>query len=166
MASLLRSRLPVLVISEKLIVTHLWEEMVTLAGCRGIRLDDDSQDDESGRGPGDPVADMNGASMSTRQRRLARLRAQLEELKEGDVIVLTHLDLLAGSADIGRHAEARELVELLYAFPDQLVLAFADPTLPLPDVLAERFSAGSPSAVCRRRCRRRRPRRPCWGPPW
>ncbi|MDT7845186.1 ATP-binding protein [Streptomyces justiciae] len=140
-ASLLRSRLPVLVISEKLIVTHLWEEMVTLAECRGIRLDDDSQEDESGRGPGDPVGDMNGASMNTRQRRLARLRAQLEELKEGDVIVLTHLDLLAGSADIGRHAEARELVELLYAFPDQLVLAFADPTLPLPDVLAERFSA-------------------------
>ncbi|SNX56830.1 transitional endoplasmic reticulum ATPase [Streptomyces sp. TLI_55] len=138
-ASLLRSRLPVLVISEKLIVTHLWEEMVTLAECRGIRLDDDSPEDESGRG--DPVGDMNGASMSTRQRRLARLRAQLEELKEGDVIVLTHLDLLAGSADIGRHAEARELVELLYAFPDQLVLAFADPTLPLPDVLAERFSA-------------------------
>ncbi|MFI9831294.1 ATP-binding protein [Streptomyces sp. NPDC051913] len=142
-ASLLRSRLPVLVISEKLIVTHLWEEMVTLAECRGIRLDDDSTDDEGGggRGSGDPVADMNGAQLSTRQRRLARLRAQLEELKEGDVIVLTHLDLLAGSADIGRHAEARELVELLYAFPDQLVLAFADPTLPLPDVLAERFSA-------------------------
>ncbi|PWI19964.1 ATP-binding protein [Streptomyces sp. Act143] len=141
-ASLLRSRLPVLVISEKLIVTHLWEEMVTLAECRGIRLDDDSTEGEGGgRSSGDPVGDMNGAPMNTRQRRLARLRAQLEELKEGDVIVLTHLDLLAGSADIGRHAEARELVELLYAFPDQLVLAFADPTLPLPDVLAERFSA-------------------------
>lgn len=166
-ASLLRSGLPVLVISEKLVVTHLWEEMVTLAGCRGIRLDDDSAEDGGGgggsggggsggggdggggRGRGgrpsdDPVADLSAASMNTRQRRLARLRAQLEELKEGDVIVLTHLDLLAGSADLGRHAEARELVELLYAFPDQLVLAFADPTLPLPDVLAERFSARVP----------------------
>ncbi|WP_327715716.1 ATP-binding protein [Streptomyces sp. NBC_00490] len=140
-ASLLRSGLPVLVISEKLVVTHLWQEMVTLAECRGIRLDDDSPEDSAGRPSDDPVADMSGASMNTRQRRLARLRAQLEELKEGDVIVLTHLDLLAGSADLGRHAEARELVELLYAFPDQLVLAFADPTLPLPDVLAERFSA-------------------------
>jgi transitional endoplasmic reticulum ATPase len=140
-ASLLRSRLPVLVISEKLVVTHLWEEMVTLAGCRGIRLDDDSADDPDGADPRDPVAGMSEASMNLRQRRLARLRAQLEELKEGDVIVLTHLDLLTGSNDLGRHAEARELVELLYAFPDQLVLAFADPTLPLPDVLAERFSA-------------------------
>ncbi|MGC0333434.1 transitional endoplasmic reticulum ATPase [Streptomyces sp. SAI-170] len=139
-ASLLRSRLPVLVISEKLVVTHLWEEMVTLAGCRGIRLDDDSADDPGGD-PRDPMAGMSESSMNLRQRRLARLRAQLEELKEGDVIVLTHLDLLAGSNDLGRHAEARELVELLYAFPDQLVLAFADPTLPLPDVLAERFSA-------------------------
>ncbi|MET9732495.1 ATP-binding protein [Streptomyces sp. NPDC006458] len=143
-ASLLRSRLPVLVVSEKLVVTHLWEEMVTLAECRGIRLDDDSAEDPGGSGgpgPQDPVAGMSEMSMNLRQRRLARLRAQLEELKEGDVIVLTHLDLLAGSADLGRHAEARELVELLYAFPDQLVLAFADPTLPLPDVLAERFSA-------------------------
>ncbi|MFF7449495.1 MULTISPECIES: AAA family ATPase [unclassified Streptomyces] len=152
-ASLLRSGLPVLVISEKLVVTHLWEEMVTLAGCRGIRLDDDSAEDSGsggGGGPGggrggrpsdDPVADISAASMNTRQRRLARLRVQLEELKEGDVIVLTHLDLLAGSADLGRHAEARELVELLYAFPDQLVLAFADPTLELPPVLAERFSS-------------------------
>ncbi|MFI9151298.1 ATP-binding protein [Streptomyces sp. NPDC053367] len=139
-ASLLRSRLPVLVISEKLVVTHLWEEMVTLAGCRGIRLDDDSADDPGGD-PRDPTAGVPEASTNLRQRRLARLRAQLEELKEGDVIVLTHLDLLAGSNDLGRHPEARELVELLYAFPDQLVLAFADPTLPLPDVLAERFSA-------------------------
>lgn len=140
-ASLLRSRLPVLVISEKLVVTHLWEEMVTLAECRGIRLDDDSAEDPSGADPRDPMAGVSEMSMNLRQRRLARLRAQLEELKEGDVIVLTHLDLLAGSNDLGRHAEARELVELLYAFPDQLVLAFADPTLPLPDVLAERFSA-------------------------
>ncbi|MBD0421487.1 ATP-binding protein [Streptomyces sp. TRM S81-3] len=142
-ASLLRSRLPVLVISEKLVVTHLWEEMVTLAECRGIRIDDDT-DDDAGPPAEDPVAgmaSMSAASVNLRQRRLARLRAQLEDLKEGDVIVLTHLDLLAGSADLGRHAEARELVELLYAFPDQLVLAFADPTLPLPDVLAERFSA-------------------------
>lgn len=139
-ASLLRSKLPVLVISEKLVVTHLWEEMVTLAECRGIRLDDDTAEDGAAP-PEDPVAGMGGGSMSLRQQRLARLRAQLEQLKEGDVIVLTHLDLLAGSADLGRHAEARELVELLYAFPDQLVLAFADPTLPLPDVLAERFSA-------------------------
>ncbi|MEU4153300.1 ATP-binding protein [Streptomyces sp. NPDC026659] len=130
-ASLLRADLPVLVITEKLVVAHLWPDMTSLAQRRGILLAEPDTAD-------DPVADL---SANPRQRRLAQLRTQLEGLKEGDVIVLPHLDLLCGGADVSRHTEARELVELLYEYPDSLVLAFADTSLSLPEVLAERFSA-------------------------
>lgn len=153
-ASLLRHDLPVLVITEKLVVPHLWPDMTNLAERRGILLDESSAPAPVGAGPagGVPAAqgpypgrpgaadDAGDPSANPRQRRLHQLRAQLRTLKEGDVVVLPHLDLLCGGQDISRHAEARELVELLYEYPDRLVLAFADTSLPLPDVLAERFS--------------------------
>lgn len=134
-ASLLRSQLPVLVITDKLVVSHLWPEMTKLAGLRAVLLEDTPGE------PDEPADDPLAAlAANPRQRRLAQLRAQLQTLKVGDAIVLPHLDLLCGGQDLGRHAEARELVELLYQYPDQLVLAFDDTTLPIPDVLAERFS--------------------------
>ncbi|MGW5128267.1 ATP-binding protein [Streptomyces sp. NPDC004069] len=157
-ASLLRHDLPVLVITEKLVVPHLWPDMTQLAERRGILLDKSAdalppQDGDSrtptgppagppGAPPGAPHPGQPGVDpgANPRQRRLHQLRSQLQSLKEGDVVVLPHLDLLCGGQDISRHAEARELVELLYEYPDRLVLAFADTSLPLPDVLAERFS--------------------------
>ncbi|MFJ8779793.1 ATP-binding protein [Streptomyces sp. NPDC102476] len=157
-ASLLRHDLPVLVITEKLVVPHLWPDMTNLAERRGILLDESSAPAPAGAGPaggvpavqtspagpfpGRPGAtdDAGDPSANPRQRRLHQLRAQLRTLKEGDVVVLPHLDLLCGGQDVSRHAEARELIELLYEYPDRLVLAFADTSLPLPDVLAERFS--------------------------
>lgn len=145
-ASYLRNELPVLVSCEKLIAPHLWEDMTSLAQLRGVLIDDDGGDQQAGA---DPLAELSGGGP---RRRVAALRAQLQGLKEGDVIVLPHLDLLSGSSDLGRHAEARELVETLYQYPDQLILAFVDTTLSVPDVLAERFSvrlavSGLPTTV-------------------
>ncbi|WP_051865898.1 26S protease regulatory subunit [Streptomyces griseus] len=148
-ASLLRNGLPVLVVTEKLVVTHLWTEMTSSADLRPVLLEDPQgaaaaavEDPPAGQ----EVAVLSGmvdplrAEAGVRADRLTQLRGLLERHKDGDVIVLPHLDLLCGGQDLGRHAEARELVELLYEYPDRLVLAFADTSLPLPHVLAERFS--------------------------
>ncbi|MFF3329843.1 ATP-binding protein [Streptomyces sp. NPDC002888] len=151
-ASLLRNGLPVLVVTEKLVVTHLFTEMTSLAELRPVLLEDPQ--DAAAAAVEDPPAGQEVAVLSgmsamahtfqaeagTREDRLSQLRTLLVHLKERDVIVLPHLDLLCGGQDLGRHAEARELVELLYEYPDRLVLAFADTSLPLPHVLAERFS--------------------------
>lgn len=148
-ASLLRNGLPVLVVTEKLVVTHLLNEMTGLARLRPVLLE--APRDAAAAAAGDLPAEQEVAVLSgmaqtlqaeanTRVDRLTQLRSLLRHLKENDVVVLPHLDLLCGGQDLGRHAEARELVELLYEYPDRLVLAFADSSLPLPHVLAERFS--------------------------
>jgi transitional endoplasmic reticulum ATPase len=77
---------------------------------------------------------------SLRQRQLARLRELITDLKQGDVLVIPHLDLLAGGSDGNLPTESRELVELVYERSDRLILAFADRSMDLPEVLASRFA--------------------------
>ncbi|MEU9478254.1 ATP-binding protein [Streptomyces sp. NPDC048191] len=151
-ASLLRANLPVLVVTEKLVVGHLWPQMTTLALLQPVLLDGPRDTAAAAVGQTTPEqAEADAAALlagglerdadqGSRRRRLSQLRDHLAHLKDHDVVVLPHLDLLCGGEDLGRHAEARELVELLYEYPDRPVLAFADTSLPLPQVLAERFS--------------------------
>src|SRR5207253_2962384 len=54
--------------------------------------------------------------------------------------VIPHLDLLAGGSDTNLPTESRELIELVYESSDRLVLAFADRSLGVPEVLAARFA--------------------------
>jgi transitional endoplasmic reticulum ATPase len=128
-ASFLRAELSVLVLCDKLVVEHLWKEMVRRAG-KEARLLEVPEEDEGGL-----------LSRGLRQRQLAVLRTMTKDLKLGDVLVIPHLDLLAGGTESNLSTEARELVELVYAASDRLLLAFADRTLPLPEVLASRFAA-------------------------
>jgi AAA+ superfamily predicted ATPase len=102
-----------------------------------------------------PEEDTDPAAMamprSERQRQLDQLRTLLRELKEGQVLIIPHMDLLAGGSD-SLGGEARDLIELVYDHSGRLLLAFVDPTLGIPDVLAERFGArisvsGSPRTV-------------------
>jgi transitional endoplasmic reticulum ATPase len=128
-ASFLRVGLSVLVICDKLVVEHLWEEIVRRANKDKRLLDVDAKPD-SGMMP-----------RGLRQRQLEALRDAIKDMKRNEVLVIPHLDLLAGGAESNPSTEARELVELVYAASDRLMLAFADRTLPLPEVLAARFAA-------------------------
>ena len=123
-ASFLRGGLSVLVTCDKLVVEHLWQRMAVEAGLEPVLLA--ARDAEGGLLPGGP-----------RPGQLAQLRTLLRDLKDGDVLVLPHLDLLVGEK---LSIDARELIEILYSATDRLILAFADRSLPLPEVLAGRFA--------------------------
>ncbi|SDG78952.1 transitional endoplasmic reticulum ATPase [Sinosporangium album] len=149
-ASLLRADLSVLVVSDKIVVPYLAEHIVRRAGREALIVDASGDDDDEE--DGGPLSGLPAAG-STRQRQMARLRTLIRAAKPGHVIVIPHLDLLAGGADSGLSAEAREVTELLYASADRVVLAFADLSLRVPEVLAARLSRrlaleGSPRTVC------------------
>jgi ATP-dependent 26S proteasome regulatory subunit len=126
-AGLLESGLSVLVTCDKLVVEDLWQAIVGRSGRTAL-----------------PSGDAAGS-----QSGLAHLRELLaaQPAADGQVIVLRHIDLLADPGLSGDGAEnvpppaAAELTELLYAAKDRILLAFADPSLPLPDVTAARFAA-------------------------
>ncbi len=127
-ASFLRVGLSALVVCEKLVVDHLAEEIVRRAAKRAVVLKVPDED-EGGLVP-----------RGLRQRQLAKLKTSIRDLKAGDVLVIPHLDLLAGGSDQNLPTESRELIELVYEEPGRLVLGFADRSLNIPEVLASRFA--------------------------
>ena len=139
LASFLRSRLSVLVSCEKLIVSHLWPEIIKAAWLPAA----DGSPGKEGRlepvlleMPADSGAD---ALLGGGGNPLAQLRETIKNLKPDQVLVIPDLDLLGGGdKNLGR--EARELTQLIYGALDRLVLAFTDPSLPVPEVLAARFA--------------------------
>lgn len=128
-ASFLRAGLSVLVMCDKLVVRHLWPPIVRAARLDRLVLDVPPDEGESGL-----------VMRSMRQRQLARLRELITNLKEGQVLVIPHLDLLGGGGERGMTSEAREITELLYEAPDRPLLAFVDRSLPVPEVIAARFA--------------------------
>ncbi len=127
-AGFLRSELSVLVLCDKLVVEHLWRRMARQAALNPVLLE---------------VPDEDGGGLmprSLRQRQLEALKEKTRDLKDGDVLVVPHLDLLAGGTDSSLPNEAREIIELLYGASKQLLLAFADRALALSEVLAARFA--------------------------
>ncbi|MBV9448168.1 MAG: AAA family ATPase [Streptosporangiaceae bacterium] len=153
-AAFLRADLSVLVICEKAVVRYLAEHMVRTAGRepRVIQaspageIDTEADADDGGRGagtaPGAGGLALFNAPVSMGQREMTQLRDELRALKELQVLIIPHLDLLAGGAEGFGPAstDVRELTELLYASPEAVILAFADPSLTIPEVLAARFS--------------------------
>lgn len=132
--SYLRAGLSVLVVCDKLVVPYLWDAIPKAARANMNRKLLEMPDD-------------GGEGRSLRQRQLAQLKTLIAALPDGEVLVVPHLDLLAGGTDGNLATEARELVELLYHVrdgthrgPEPLLLAFCDPSLTLPEVLAARFS--------------------------
>lgn len=128
-ASFVRAGLSVLVMCDKLVVRHLWPPIVRAARLDHLVLDVPPDEAEGGILP-----------RSLRQRQLTRLRELITNLKEGQVLVLPHLDLLAAGGERGMTGEGREITELLYEAPDRPLLAFIDRSLPVPEVIAARFA--------------------------
>jgi transitional endoplasmic reticulum ATPase len=145
-ASFLRAGLSVLILCEKLVVRYLWKEICQRANRRAVILE---ASEESGEGL---------VPRSLRQRQIMKLKELVPALHDRDALVISHLDLLAGG-DGGLATEARELIELLYGDgsreqtpTEPTLLAFSDPSLDLPEVLASRFAvrlrvSGTPRLV-------------------
>lgn len=127
-ASFLRARLPVLIYCDKLVVEYLWREIVKYADKEYCLLEV-PENDESELMP-----------RSMRQRQLAKLKELIRNLKMDQILVIRHLDLLAGGNDANLPTESRELIELAYEASDRLILAFADRALEVPEVLSARFA--------------------------
>lgn len=148
-AGYLDSGLSVLVRCEKLLVEHLATEIARRSGRTAHILRagaGESARSGGARGGWDP----GGMSGGRRQELLAALQEAVRGAKEdaegdgrrmrGDVVVVPHLDLLAGGSDPALSAEARELTDVLYERSKCVLLAFVDPSLVLPEVLANRFA--------------------------
>ncbi|SDT45767.1 ATP-binding protein [Actinoplanes derwentensis] len=138
-ASYLESGLSVLVRAEKILVSHLAEEIAARSGrvTRTIRLD-------RANGQDAPAAGLPGLPSSRRSELLDVLIEGLSTARPGDLVVVPHLDLLAGGNDATLNAEARELADAVYEAADCVLLAFFDPSLILPEVLASRFAVRLP----------------------
>jgi transitional endoplasmic reticulum ATPase len=134
-ASYLESGLSVLIQSEKLIVSHLAEEISARAGRRDITV---KLDPTSGQRSG-ATAGLPGLTPSRRNELLDALLSSVTKAEPGDLVVVPHLDLLAGGSDATLNAEARELADALYESVGCVLLAFVDPSLSVPEVLASRF---------------------------
>ncbi|MCP4697645.1 MAG: ATP-binding protein [Gammaproteobacteria bacterium] len=131
-ASFLRTDkgLSALVYCDKLIVPHMWPDIVRKAK-RQARLLEIPEEDTGGGGL---------MERSLRQRQLALLKKEIDALKEGQVLVIPHLDLIAGGSENSLSNEAREITEIVYKYTDRLILAFADRSMSIPEVLSARFS--------------------------
>jgi transitional endoplasmic reticulum ATPase len=132
-ASYLEADLSVLVRCEKVLVSHLSEEIAVRSGRETtfLRL-------EAPRG-GKPAAGFGALPASRRGELLDELLAAVAEAKPGQLLVVPHLDLLAGGNDATLTGEARELTDALYEKTDCVLLAFFDPSLAMPEVLSSRF---------------------------
>jgi transitional endoplasmic reticulum ATPase len=94
--------------------------------------------------------DPAGIQPTRRQQALLALQQAVRTANPAtDVVLVAHLDLLAGGADAALGAEARELTDVLYEpvtapdgsrADDCVLLAFVDPSLVIPEVLANRFA--------------------------
>ncbi|MEU4536134.1 ATP-binding protein [Streptosporangium sp. NPDC023825] len=131
-ASYLESGLSVLVRCEKLLVEHLAQQIAAMSGrpFRRIRVPSGHDRPES-----NPL--MGGGR---RSELMAGLEKAVVESVPGDLVVIPQLDLLAGGSDASLSGEARELTDLLYEHSERVILAFTDPSLVIPEVLANRFA--------------------------
>jgi transitional endoplasmic reticulum ATPase len=128
-AAYLASGLSVLVTCEKLLVEHLAAEIAGRSGRpkRTVAIAAGSQ----------PPA-MAALGGGRRCELVSALQAAVLAAADGEVVVVPHLDLLAGGNDAALTSEARELTDVLYERSGCVLLAFIDPSLRLPDVLTNR----------------------------
>jgi transitional endoplasmic reticulum ATPase len=137
--SYLEGKLSVLIRCEKILVSHLSEAIAARLGptleLRFVRLEPAAaQEAKMGGG-------LLGAIPASRRTALMEtLLGAVAAAKPGELLVIPNLDLLAGGNDSTLTGEARELTEGLYEKADCVLLAFCDPSLTMPEVLAARFA--------------------------
>ena len=133
-AGYLEQGMSVLVRCEKLLVEHLARRIAALSGMRARDIEAEAQ----AAAPAGPLAALGGGSR--RSDLIAGLGKAVRDAIPGDLVVIGHLDLIGGGTDATLSGEGREITELLYEHSDRVVLAFTDPSLVIPEVLANRFA--------------------------
>ncbi|MEU8633207.1 ATP-binding protein [Amycolatopsis sp. NPDC048633] len=135
-AGYLNNGLSVLVRCEKLLVEHLAAEVAlrSLRPKHMVRVGGQDALPSLNPAGANPLAGARRAAV------LAELDHMLAKAPLGDVIVIPHLDLLAGGNDASLSSEAREVTDLLYEHSGAVLLGFVDPSLVLHEVLANRFA--------------------------
>ncbi|MEO3855563.1 ATP-binding protein [Acrocarpospora sp. B8E8] len=120
----------VLIQCEKLLVEHLIDEIVHQSDrARTVIKAEPDTDSTLGLPPA-----------GRRSAQLAALEKEVNDADEERIVVVPHLDLLAGGSNTAISSEARELTDVLYENSTRVLLAFTDPSLVLPEVLADRFA--------------------------
>ena len=84
-------------------------------------------------------ADEEGPPQTLMQRLLTQLQEAVFGGDSDRVLVLPHLDILTTTTRSGLSGETREAAALLYENPDQVFLAFRDPSFELPKVIENLF---------------------------
>ena len=133
-AAYLESGLSVLIQCEKLLVEYLAKEIAVRSGRQPRMVEIAAEPDPLPAGLGG----MGGGNR--RSQLVGALQQTIANAVDGDVVVVPHLDLLAGGSDTSLTSEARDLTDLLYERSGVVVLGFTDPSLVVPDVLAKRFA--------------------------
>jgi transitional endoplasmic reticulum ATPase len=126
----LKHGLSVLVQCEKLLVEHLIDEIVNQSGRSRTVI----------RAEAEAQAPAGLPAAGRRSSVLAALEREVKDADENRIVVVPHLDLLAGGSNAAISSEARELTDVLYERSARVLLAFTDPSLVLPEVLANRFA--------------------------
>ncbi|GGK97271.1 hypothetical protein Sme01_35770 [Sphaerisporangium melleum] len=129
--SYLRRGFSALIQCEKLLVEHLIDAIVDQSGRTRTVIRAEAEAEESPLGL---------PSAGRRSAQLAALEKEVNDADEERLVVIPHLDLLAGGNNTAISSEARELTDVLYDRSTRVLLAFTDPSLVLPEVLADRFS--------------------------
>ena len=142
-AGYLKRGMSVLVQCEKLLVEHLAQRIATLSGRPARRIEVEG----AAKGAGGALAALGG---SRRGDLIDGLGKAIRTAVPGDIVVIPHLDLLGGGTDASLSSEGREITDLLYEHSDRPLLAFTDPSLTLPEVLASRFAVRIPVMILQR----------------
>jgi len=132
----LSNDLSVLVVCDKVLAEHIYRHAVRQSSKHPL-LENETAGGEGGEGG---MLQRELAGPGTRIVAIGRL---LAGIKPNQVLVLRHLDTLAGSgADGPLSQEARLLTEVLYRSQEftPTLLGFTDPSLGLPKVLTDRFA--------------------------
>lgn len=125
-ASVLRAELSALVYCDKIVTSSLWRAIVETAGLKEKVMDGSVE---------------GGAEGKLLELDLGWFRSRLTEgVARNEVLVVTSLDLLAGGPSGFPSEIAREITRLVHLYSGSLMLAFADPTMEIPEMLANRFA--------------------------
>ena len=154
----------VLITCEKLVVAHLWEEIASRAELTArnpfytaaVQATQTAEATLPTAENADQfMAQLEQRNSSTRTRVLSEIREHMRSVGSGEVVVLPHLDLLVGTGANEQvlSREARDVADLLYPTEPSassergprresaqpLLLAFADPSLTMPEVVTQLF---------------------------